>query len=52
MSGRVALQLRLPAELHAELVKRAEQQGVSLNLLIATLLAGGVGFKLKGGKRG
>jgi predicted HicB family RNase H-like nuclease len=43
---RKTLQLRLPVELHAELVKRAAEQEVSLNLLLVALLAGGVGFTL------
>jgi predicted HicB family RNase H-like nuclease len=44
MSGKVLV--RMPADLHAELVARAAQQGVSLNALVVALLAGGVGFKL------
>lgn len=38
--------IRLPRDLHAELRRRAADQGVSLNSLIVALLAGGVGFKL------
>lgn len=38
--------IRMPPALHAELVRRAAEQGVSLNALIVALLAGGVGFKL------
>ena len=37
--------VRLPSELHAELVAEAERQGVSLNTLIVGLLAGGIGWK-------
>jgi predicted HicB family RNase H-like nuclease len=39
-------QIRLPPALHAELIRRADQQGISLNALMVALLAGGVGFKL------
>lgn len=42
------LGVRLPADLHAELVKRAAEQGVSLNSLVMALLAGAVRFNLKG----
>jgi predicted HicB family RNase H-like nuclease len=38
----------MPPALHDELVKRAAEQGVSLNSLIVSLLAGGVGFTLAG----
>jgi predicted HicB family RNase H-like nuclease len=44
-SGRVLL--RLPTALHAELARRANEQGVSLNALMVALLAGGIGFKLE-----
>jgi antitoxin HicB len=37
--------LRVPKSLHAALVARAIQEGVSLNLLAATLLAQGLGRK-------
>jgi len=40
------LTLRLPPALHAQLVERARDQGLSLNTLIVTLLAGAVGFTL------
>jgi predicted HicB family RNase H-like nuclease len=36
----------MPPALHEQLVDEARRQGVSLNQLIVTLLAGGVGFKL------
>jgi antitoxin HicB len=35
--------LRLPRSLHAQLVDRAELEGVSLNTLVVTLLAQGMG---------
>ena len=38
--------LRLPKSLHAALALRAKQEGVSLNMLAATLLAQGLGQKL------
>lgn len=44
MSGHVLL--RMPPALHAQLVARAAEQGVSLNQLAVAVLAGGVGFKL------
>ena len=40
------LSLRLPPALHVQLTERAAEQGVSLNQLIVTLVAGGIGFKL------
>ncbi len=45
-SGRVSL--RMPSSLHAQLAKKASRQGVSLNLLLNTILAEYVG----GGARG
>lgn len=45
-SGRI--NLRMPTDLHAQLATEAERQGVSLNTLLVTLLAGGIGFKLDG----
>jgi predicted HicB family RNase H-like nuclease len=39
------LHVRLPDDLQAELRIEAERQGVSLNQLIATLLAGGLGWQ-------
>jgi antitoxin HicB len=41
-SGRFLL--RLPRGLHAELARQAEQEGVSLNQYVATLLAGATGW--------
>jgi hypothetical protein len=40
------LLLRLPVDLHGELTRRAQEQGVSLNTLLIALLAGGVKFSL------
>lgn len=37
--------VRLPVELHALLAAEAERQGVSLNMLIVALLAGGMGWR-------
>lgn len=39
--------LRLPKSLHAALALRAEYEGVSLNLLAATMLAQALGQKIK-----
>lgn len=39
------LHVRLPEHLHAQLRAEAERQGVSLNTLIATLLAGALGWQ-------
>ncbi|CAM4451824.1 MAG: hypothetical protein LEGION0398_MBIBDBAK_00761 [Legionellaceae bacterium] len=39
--------IRLPKSLHAALVLRAKNEGVSLNMLAATLLAQGLGQKIK-----
>lgn len=44
MSGKT--QIRMPPALHEQLVAKAAEQGVSLNQLMVTLLAGGVGFTL------
>ncbi|OGT45803.1 MAG: hypothetical protein A3E82_07200 [Gammaproteobacteria bacterium RIFCSPHIGHO2_12_FULL_38_11] len=38
--------IRVPKHLHAALAFRAKEEGVSLNMLAATLLAEGVGKKL------
>jgi predicted HicB family RNase H-like nuclease len=37
---------RLPTALQEQLVAEAERQGVSLNTLIVSLLAGAIGFSL------
>jgi hypothetical protein len=39
--------LRLPRTLHEQLVAQAEQEGVSLNLLLSTLLAAAIDFNLR-----
>jgi hypothetical protein len=44
VSGR--LNVRMPPALHEQLAARAAEQGVSLNQLIVSLLAGGIGFTL------
>jgi predicted HicB family RNase H-like nuclease len=44
VSGTIVV--RCPADLHVALVAQAERQGVSLNNLCVSLLAGGVHFKL------
>jgi antitoxin HicB len=36
---------RVPRSLHARLVSRAQQEGVSLNTLVTTLIAEGLGHK-------
>lgn len=47
---RQSVHVRLPATLLAELRKRADDEGVSVNTLIATLLAGAIRFDLKKGE--
>lgn len=42
----IGLNVRLPDRLHSQLAASAAQEGVSLNTLIVTLLAGGIGFSL------
>jgi predicted HicB family RNase H-like nuclease len=42
-SGR--LNVRLPVDLHTALVAEAERQGISLNTLIVSLLAGGMSWR-------
>ena len=46
--------VRLPVALHEALAIEAERQGVSLNTLVVSLLAGGIGFRVddKEGDRG
>lgn len=44
--GSGEITVRMPPALHDSLRERAAEQGVSLNQLIVTLLAGGIGFKL------
>jgi antitoxin HicB len=44
-------QLRVPKSLHAALVLRAKQEGVSLNTLTITLLAQSIGGSIKHGKQ-
>lgn len=39
------LNLRLPVELHQQLVEEAARQGVSLNTLLVAFLAGAVGWR-------
>lgn len=41
------LHVKLPLDLHTQLSARAADQGVSLNQLVVSLLAGGVRFRLK-----
>jgi predicted HicB family RNase H-like nuclease len=38
--------VRCPPALHEQLLRLANEQGVSLNQLVVVLLAGGIGFKL------
>ena len=42
--------LRIPKGLHGELVRRARGEGVSLNQLVATTLAGSVGWGARGSR--
>jgi predicted HicB family RNase H-like nuclease len=42
--------VRLPIALHEALVAEAERQGVSLNTLVVSLLAGGIGFRVNDDK--
>jgi predicted HicB family RNase H-like nuclease len=44
MSGKTIV--RMPPALHEQLAAKAAEQGVSLNQLVVTLLAGGIGFRL------
>lgn len=43
--SRPSIHLRLPRDLQDELRATAERQGISLNTLLATLLAGAVSWK-------
>jgi hypothetical protein len=43
---RPSIHLRLPRDLHDELRSRAEEQGVSPNTLLTTLLGGAIGWSL------
>jgi len=43
--------IRLPKSLHAALAFRAKMEGVSLNTLVATMLAQAVGQKIKEGRQ-
>jgi hypothetical protein len=45
-AGSAKVLLRLPRDLHAHLRVTAEAQGVSVNTLMATLLAGASGWTL------
>jgi hypothetical protein len=47
IAERKLLHVRLPRELHEELIAKAVEQEVSLNALIAALLAGAIRFNLK-----
>jgi hypothetical protein len=49
---RQSVHVRLPATLLAEIRERADDEGVSANALIATLLAGAIGFDLVKDGRG
>jgi hypothetical protein len=40
------IRVRMPNALHEQLAETAAKEGVSLNTLIVTLLAGGIGFKV------
>jgi predicted HicB family RNase H-like nuclease len=44
-SGRFLL--RLPRGLHAELARQAEEEGVSLNQYVTTMLAGAAGWRAR-----
>jgi hypothetical protein len=43
---RPSIHLRLPRDLHDELRARADAQDISFNTLLATLLAGSIGWTL------
>ena len=42
---------RVPRSLHTRLVARAEQEGVSMNTLVVSLIAGGIGGSGSGGRQ-
>jgi hypothetical protein len=46
MAMRQSVHVRIPLALVEELRTRADEQQVSFNLLVASLLAGAIGFKL------
>lgn len=46
MNANGKILVRCPPAMHSQLVALAAEQRVSLNQLIVTLLAGGIGFKL------
>jgi hypothetical protein len=48
MPERQSVHVRLPASLLAEVRRRAEVEEISINTLIACLLAGAIGFDLGG----
>lgn len=48
-TNRQSVHVRLPVTLLAEIHDRAEDEGVSVNTLIATLLAGAIGFSFESG---
>lgn len=47
MTANGKILVRCPPALHEQLVALAAEQGVSLNQLVVSLLAGGIGFKLE-----
>jgi predicted HicB family RNase H-like nuclease len=44
--AQASIHVRLPAALHQQLRQAATDQDMSLNALVVTLLAGGLGFTL------
>lgn len=46
------IHVRMPKALHADLLERKDEQGVSLNQLVVALIAGGMGFTLEPGDDG
>jgi hypothetical protein len=47
---RTSLHIRLPASLIQALRERAEQEHVSLNTLVVSIIAGAIGFPVEGGE--